>query len=287
MKDDLLKEILSSNKSEAGSSVPKITKIGTQKRKGRYNIYLDEEYAFPVDEAILIKFSLHKGMEVSEAFREELESEDGTRKAYVRSLNYLNYGLRSEKEVRDDLAKHDFSDAADEVVEQLKEQGYLDDLMYAESYTRTGANVGGKGPRVIKQELKKRGISEEYIEKAAEQYPFDQMVENGVQLAEKVIRRSGQYSSRETNNKLRQNLMQKGFDADIITQVLEEVTVEKEEDEEYAAIKRQGDKIWRKQAKLKGYKKAQKVKSSLFQKGFAGDLINQFIEEKEMEDQAE
>ena len=69
--------------------------------------------------------------------------------------------------------------------------------------------------------------------------------------------------------------------------MLEEVTVEKEEDEEYAAIKRQGDKIWRKQAKLKGYKKAQKVKSSLFQKGFAGDLINQFIEEKEMEDQAE
>ncbi|MEG0267343.1 MAG: RecX family transcriptional regulator, partial [Carnobacterium sp.] len=237
--------------------------------------------------AILVKHALYKGMEISEDFRDELESEDGFRKAYTRSLNYLNYGLRSEKEVRDDLAKHEFSDVADEVIEKLEEQGYLDDLMYAESFTRTGANVGGKGPRVIKQELKRRGIAEENIEKASEQYSFDQMVENGVQLAEKVIRRSSQHSTRETNNKLRQNLMQKGFDSDIITQVLEEVTVEKEEDEEYAAIKTQGDKIWRKQAKLKGFKKVQKVKSSLFQKGFAGDLINQFIEEKEMEDQNE
>ena len=287
MNDDLLKKIISSKDATPDTGLPKITKIETQKRKGRYNIYLDETYAFPIDEAILVKYALYKGMEISEDFRDELESEDGFRKAYTRSLNYSNYGLRSEKEVRDDLAKHEFSDVADEVIEKLEEQGYLDDLMYAESFTRTGANVGGKGPRVIKQELKRRGIAEENIEKASEQYSFDQMVENGVQLAEKVIRRSSQHSTRETNNKLRQNLMQKGFDSDIITQVLEEVTVEKEEDEEYAAIKTQGDKIWRKQAKLKGFKKVQKVKSSLFQKGFAGDLINQFIEEKEMEDQNE
>lgn len=287
MTDDLFKKIISSKNTTPDTGLPKITKIETQKRKGRYNIYLDETYAFPIDEAILVKYALYKGMEISGDFRDELESEDGFRKAYTRSLNYLNYGLRSEKEVRDDLAKHEFSDVADEVIEKLEEQGYLDDLMYAESFTRTGANVGGKGPRVIKQELKRRGIAEENIEKASEQYSFDQMVENGVQLAEKVIRRSSQHSTRETNNKLRQNLMQKGFDSDIITQVLEEVTVEKEEDEEYAAIKTQGDKIWRKQAKLKGFKKVQKVKSSLFQKGFAGDLINQFIEEKEMEDQNE
>lgn len=286
MTDDSLKSIISL-KSTSNEGVPKITKIETQKRKERYNIYLDEAYAFPVDEAILVKYALFKGMEISDAFRKELEAEDGVRKAYTRALNYLNYGLRSEKEVRDDLAKHDFSDDADEVIEKLEEQGYLNDLMYAESYTRTGANVGGKGPRNIKQELKKRGISEENIEKAAEQYPFDQMVENGIQLAEKVIRRSSQHSTRETNNKVRQQLMQKGFDSDIITQVLEEVSTEKAEDEEYAAIKQQGDKIWRKQAKLKGYKKIQKVKSSLFQKGFSGELITQFIEEKEMEDQNE
>lgn len=39
-----------------------ITKIARQKNNPeRYNIYLNEEYAFPVDEAILIQFGLTKG----------------------------------------------------------------------------------------------------------------------------------------------------------------------------------------------------------------------------------
>ncbi|MEG0552959.1 MAG: recombination regulator RecX, partial [Carnobacterium sp.] len=111
----MFKKIISSKNTTPDTGLPKITKIETQKRKGRYNIYLDETYAFPIDEAILVKHALYKGMEISEDFRDELESEDGFRKAYTRSLNYLNYGLRSEKEVRDDLAKHEFSDVADEV----------------------------------------------------------------------------------------------------------------------------------------------------------------------------
>lgn len=147
--------------------------------------------------------------------------------------------------------------------------------------------LAGKGPYVIKRELKKRGVNDEIIEEALEQYPFDQMVENGVALAEKVMRRSTRQSSRETSNKIRQNLMQKGFQSDVITQVLEQISTEKEEDDEYSALKVQGDKIWRKQSKLKGAKKIQKVKSGLFQKGFAGELISQFINEKEMEDEEE
>ena len=278
----------SGNEGSSTSELPKITKIEAQKRKGRYNIYLDGEYAFPVDEAILIKHILHKGMEISKTFRQELEIEDGYRKAYTRALVYLNYSLRSIKEVKDDLVAHEFtSETADQVIEQLKEQGYLNDLIYAESYTRTAANVSGKGPYVIKRELKKRGVKDETIEEAMEQYPFDQMVENGVALAEKVMRRSSQHSSRETNNKIRQNLMQKGFQSDVITQVLEEINTEKEVDDEYEALKTQGDKIWRKQTKLTGAKKIQKVKSGLFQKGFAGDLITQYINEKEMEEEEE
>ena len=278
----------SKKQASSTSTLPKITKIEAQKRKGRYNIYLDEEYAFPVDEAILIKHILHKGMEISKTFRQQLEIEDGYRKAYTRALVYLNYSLRSIKEIKDDLIAHEFTgETADQVIEQLKEQGYLTDLMYAESYTRTAANVSGKGPYVIKRELKKRGVKEETIEEAMEQYPFDQMVENGVALAEKVMRRSSQHSSRETSNKIRQNLMQKGFQSDVITQVLEQITTEKEDDDEYDALKTQGDKIWRKQSKLTGSKKIQKVKSALFQKGFAGDLITQYINEKEMEEEDE
>ena len=44
----------------------KISKIEAQKRKGRYNIYLDGKYAFPVAESVLIQFRLMKGTELDE-----------------------------------------------------------------------------------------------------------------------------------------------------------------------------------------------------------------------------
>lgn len=272
--------------SNSNTSVPKITKIETQKRKGRYNIYLDDEYAFPVDEAVLVRHVLFKGMEITKEFQRQLEQEDNFSKAFSRAVNYLSYSLRSEKEVREDLVSHEFSlETAIDVIEKLKEMKYIDDLTYAESYTRTAANLNGKGPYNIRQELKKRGIKETIIEQALLEYPMEQRIENGIAAAEKVLKRTKQSSSKETNNKVRQGLMQKGFNNDEITEILNQVDTAKDEDDEYEALKKQGEKIWRKQSKLEGSKKIQKVKSSLYQKGFNGELINQFITEKEFENE--
>lgn len=272
--------------SNSNTSVPKITKIETQKRKGRYNIYLDDEYAFPVDEAVLVRHVLFKGMEITKEFQRQLEQEDNFSMAFSRAVNYLSYSLRSEKEVREDLVSHEFSlETAIDVIEKLKEMKYIDDLTYAESYTRTAANLNGKGPYNIRQELKKRGIKETIIEQALLEYPMEQRIENGIAAAEKVLKRTKQSSSKETNNKVRQGLMQKGFNNDEITEILNQVDTAKDEDDEYEALKKQGEKIWRKQSKLEGSKKIQKVKSSLYQKGFNGELINQFITEKEFENE--
>ena len=272
--------------SNSNTSVPKITKIETQKRKGRYNIYLDDEYAFPVDEAVLVRHVLFKGMEITKEFQRQLEQEDNFSKAFSRAVNYLSYSLRSEKEVREDLVSHEFSlETAIGVIEKLKEMKYIDDLTYAESYTRTAANLNGKGPYNIRQELKKRGIKETIIEQALLEYPMEQRIENGIAAAEKVLKRTKQSSSKETNNKVRQGLMQKGFNNDEITEILNQVDTAKDEDDEYEALKKQGEKIWRKQSKLEGSKKIQKVKSSLYQKGFNRELINQFITEKEFENE--
>lgn len=269
-----------------GKTNPKITKIETQKRKGRYNVYLDGEYAFPIDESVLVNHVLFKGMEISKEFQKQLDEEDDFSKAFSRAVNYLSYSLRSEREVRDDLLKHEFSlETAEKAIEKLKTMKYIDDLTYAESYTRTAANLNGKGPYTIRQELKKRGVHDTIIEQALMQYPLEQRIENGVAAANKVLKRTKQSSSKETANKVRQNLMQKGFNSDEITEILTHIDTEKEEDDEYEALKKHGEKIWRKQSKLTGSKKIQKVKTNLYQKGFDGELITQFINEKELEEE--
>ena len=54
-----------------------ITKIGRQKNNPeRYNIYLDEQYSFAVDEATLIKFGLMKGKTLEQFDIDEIVYED-------------------------------------------------------------------------------------------------------------------------------------------------------------------------------------------------------------------
>lgn len=55
----------------------------------RYNIYLNEEYAFPIDEAILIQFGLTKGKVLEEFDIQEIAYEDEIRKAFNKALNFF------------------------------------------------------------------------------------------------------------------------------------------------------------------------------------------------------
>src|SRR5699024_12419103 len=87
----------------------KITSIKAQKREGRYNIYIDGEYAFPVAESVLVKYMLTKGMTVSKELQKKLETEDNFSKSYTRALNYLCYRLRTEKQIRNNIIEIDFS----------------------------------------------------------------------------------------------------------------------------------------------------------------------------------
>ena len=59
----------------------KITKIEAQKRKGRYNVYLDGQYAFPVAESVLIKYRLMKGMELDQNQIAQVTTDDQIAKA--------------------------------------------------------------------------------------------------------------------------------------------------------------------------------------------------------------
>lgn len=260
-----------------------ITKITAQKkRKDRFNIFVDGEYAFPVSEAVLIKLGLFKGLELTPERREEIEKENNAYMAYTVAVDYLSYGLRSEKEVRDKLWDSEISPAYIEpTIQRLRDQKYLDDRIYGESYTRTAANINRKGPGVIAQELKRKGLDEETINLSLEQYPEETQFENAVFLAEKTLRKQSRRSSRESGQKVRLFLQQKGFDRDLINRVFEDLDTEKSEEDEMDALRSEGDKIWRRHArKAEGRALHQKVKASLFQKGFPGELINAYVEEK-------
>lgn len=62
--------------------MPFITKISTQKKNTeRFNIFLDDKYAFSVDADVLVKFELKKGKELDDL--DIIEIQYGDRKSVV------------------------------------------------------------------------------------------------------------------------------------------------------------------------------------------------------------
>jgi regulatory protein len=265
--------------------MPVITKITTQqKNMDRYNIYMDygkgEEYAFSVDENVLIKFSLKKGMELDDFSLMEIRNNDDVRKTYNRAIHYISRRMRSEKEVRDYLVKKEMvAPAIDEVIHKLTEQKYLDDEQFAIAFVRTLVNTTDKGINTVRSELKEKGIAEPLIRSSLTEYTKDQQIEKAIKLCEKGIKKYHNESERIQKQKIEQMLSRKGYPFEIISIAIEEANVNGEQDQEMEAIKYQGEKAQRKYAKLSGYEYRQKMKQALFRKGFSIELIDRFLEE--------
>ncbi len=140
-----------------------VTKISVQKRnKSRYNLFLDrgqgEEYAFSVDEDLLIKYGLKKGLELDEKELMKLIDEDEQKKAYHLAINYLSYRMRSVEEVRAYLQKKEKEERHIEaVIKQLINQRLLNDTEFADAFIRTKKITLMKGPLKLKQELVTKG----------------------------------------------------------------------------------------------------------------------------------
>ncbi|WP_043930920.1 recombination regulator RecX [Bacillus sp. EB01] len=269
--------------------MPTITKITTQKRDtGRYNIYMDfgkgEEYAFSADESVIVNFRLKKGMELDEFLLAEVGYHDEIRKAYNNAINYLAHKMRTEKEIYSYLKEKKLEDAAiSEVIIRLKEQGYLNDAEYADAYVRTQISTTNKGTYVVKMELKERGVDEALIADAMEQFTQEQQFEKAKLLAEKYARKYSSESERVLKQKLDAMLRRKGYQTDAIQFALSEADFGREEDDELEAIRVQGEKAHRKYGKLTGYAYQQKMKETLFRKGFPIDLIERYLESRQEE----
>ena len=264
-----------------------ITKITRQKNnQERYNIYLDEEYAFAVDEGILIKFGLMKGKTLEQFDIDEINYEDEIAKAFNKALHFLSFQMRSEYEVKKKLLDAGHGEAVVlEAVRKLESLGFLNDQTYSKALLETKKRTLKKGPRAIRQDLKKKGIDKSLQDEVLETFTEEEQLEIAMQLAEKEVRAGSRRTPMQLKQKIQDVLMRKGYSFGIVSDVLERIELERKDDEWEELISSQGEKIWRKFAsRLSGAERNLKVKQALYQKGFPIEVINRFIEEKEQEE---
>ena len=266
-----------------------ITKITVgKKNKNRYNIFVDqgngEEYGFSVSEDVLIKLDLKKGKVIDQMDAMEIAYQEDIQKGFTAALNFLSFRMRSEYEVKSHLQEKDYgNDIIKEVIHKLYQLKYLNDEEFAMAFVSTKINGADKGPIVIAQELKLKGVEESLIQKALLQYTDEKQLSHAIKLAEKMAGSSKKQSAMEMKRKAEQTLIRKGYASFIIVEALREVDFSQEEEAEWESLRSHGDKVVRKYSKYEGYEFKQKVKSALYRKGFPLELIERYLEDIQQE----
>lgn len=250
----------------------KITKIQAQKRKSRYNIYLDGKYAFPVAETTLIEFRLMNGTEITDDQIKKIKDRENVNKAYGDAVNYLSYQLRTQKEIKDYLYKKEYHrDAVDDVIQRLEKLHYLDDAAYATSFINTQLRTTANGPKIIEQKLLKKGVPDNIVQDKLFEINQDVLLENAIEFAKKQIRKQKRASFKQMLTKIRQGLYQKGFNKEIIEAAIKELDLEPDEDEELDKLKVLVEKVRHR------YDKPEKLIHYLMTKGYHFDEIKRVL----------
>ena len=191
-----------------------ITKVApAAKTPGRYNVFVDGQYSFSLDELQLVQSGIHSGLEIGDEQLANFRNESEFGKNYIRAIDLISRRLRSEKEIRDYAKRKNWTpDNTNRVIERLKEKGYLNDTAFAESFIRARQNAEKYSRRRIEQDLRKKGIANDII-----QLVLHDEVNDHAALQKLVAKRYNRY---DDINKLKAYLMRAGFNYDDINKAI-------------------------------------------------------------------
>ncbi|HEX7041799.1 MAG TPA: regulatory protein RecX [Patescibacteria group bacterium] len=177
---------------------------------------------------------------------------------YLQVLKYLNFRPRSEKEIRDYLKiklssgviankakqsyyrKQDPSTSlhfvqddelnqtealVDLIIHKLKQQRFLNDLEFAKMWVRSRTSYKPKGEKLIRLELKQKGISNEIINEVFTdtESRVQSDLELAIEIMEKKRRKFEAMERQERFRKAGSLLARRGFNLDIIKQAIDQV----------------------------------------------------------------
>lgn len=198
----------------------RITNLEYQKNKKRINVYIDNKFAFGIDEEIRFKYSIHVDDEVSEEFVKDVLKAEEQLKVNNHALRLLAYRQRSEKEIEIALRRKDYEEEnINYTLDYLKRNKYINDEYFAKSFIADKQNLNGYGYQRIKYELIKKGIDKEIIESYLIN-DSDEEFELALNIGRKKLK---SYSNQDKNaiwRKLGGFLQRRGYSYEIVSKVL-------------------------------------------------------------------
>ena len=206
---------------------PIITLIEPQcKKKDRFNIYIDDEFAFGIDSFGLLEHRLILGKIMTADKVKEIKYTIEFANAKNAALAYIAKGSRSYREVHKKLKEKKYSDdIAIKVSSELKQMGYINDHQLALDYIQHKLEIDNWGKRRIVYSLALKGINRSDIISAFEEYTENnegKELEAAKAALERKLRINEEWKKDpKAKMKIYSFLARRGFSPDIIKRVME------------------------------------------------------------------
>jgi len=141
--------------------------------------------------------------------------------ARLKAANFCAYQERTQKEVRDKLYELGQStDDVEEIISWLITENYLNEERFAKAFVGGKFRIKKWGRNKILQELKARNISPYCIKKGMLEIDEEGYHQNLLSLLEKKSAELKEKNPLVRNHKLSQYLLSKGYESELIWEVL-------------------------------------------------------------------
>ena len=197
-----------------------ITAITPQiKDKRRCNIFVDGRFCCGLTLETTVKNRLKVGQIITPERLAEIQLDSEKNTAFDKALIHISATQKTEKQVREFLQGKGYLPAVvDYAVEKLRSYNFLNDGQYAEAYVESISKR--KGSKLIRMELRSKGVSEMEIDAALDALPVEQEIETAKGILEKYMR--GKVCDKTTLQKACRYLLGKGYDYEVVKSALTE-----------------------------------------------------------------
>ena len=231
----------------------------------KYKVIIDKK-EYLIYEDIIIKNNLLAKENLTKKQLDSYLESNKFYEAYYLALDYIKRKLRTFKELEKYLIKKEISnDLVMKVIEKLEKEGYLNQNIYVKAYINDEINLKMTGPNKIKNDLINLGIRKEIIDDNIIIFTDEIEIEKIKKYITKESNLNKNKSFKALKQKILNNLLEKGFNKELILNCLNDISVNDEE-----IYEREYQKLYDKLSKkYTGKELEYKIKQKLYQKGFA------------------
>ena len=188
--------------------------------KGKYKVYVDEQFAFVLYKGELSRFQLKEEGEIAEETVRQIKNEVLLKRAKLRAMHLLNDMFRTEDQLRQKLRQNGYpEDVTDEAIAYVKSFGYINDEAYIRNFVESRKDK--KSRKELYALLSQKGVKGESVDRILDEI----YEEHSDRKAIYEILRKKRWNPENADDKEKQKmygyLVRKGFRYEDIRQVIQ------------------------------------------------------------------